>query len=100
MTPKLKAYAISILRYAFMRAKQHTAALQEARIKRGLYSCAICRGEFKRTQVNVDHIDEIMLVCQPFSFDCFIERLFDGPLQVLCKECHQSKTNKAFGDKQ
>lgn len=60
-----------------------------------LYTCAMCKGDFKGTETVVDHI----VPCGSLkSFDdlpAFVERLFcevDG-LRVLCKTCHQEVTN-------
>lgn len=60
-------------------------------------TCASCGGIFPETTCSVDHIEPVVDPNKGFtSWDDVIERLFceeDG-LQVLCKECHDIKTNK------
>lgn len=61
------------------------------------YQCNHCKNWFPDKEVQVDHlIDAGSLTCKEDVGD-FVERLFcevDG-LQVLCKDCHQIKTNNA-----
>lgn len=60
------------------------------------YRCNMCNEEFPGSEVQVDHI---IPTIDPFvgfvSWDNVVERMFceaDG-YQVLCKPCHQIKTN-------
>lgn len=65
------------------------------------YQCNICKEWFAEKEIQVDHtIDAGSLTCKEDVGD-FIERLFcevDG-LQVVCKPCHQIKTNNARNTK-
>jgi 5-methylcytosine-specific restriction endonuclease McrA len=58
--------------------------------------CAYCRAHFPVKLVSVDHILPIVDPATGFTnWDDTIERMFcekDG-LQVLCKDCHDKKTN-------
>lgn len=59
------------------------------------YICAACNGEFKGTEVQVDHIVPCGTLKSWKELAIFAERLFcetDG-LRVLCKSCHGSVTN-------
>lgn len=63
------------------------------------YKCAMCGGEFKRDEVQVDHIDPVIpygKTIQDMSYDEIVDRIFCrlDNLQVLCKECHKKKTKK------
>ena len=60
------------------------------------YQCAACKNHFKAEEVNVDHIIPAGTLKCFADLPGFVERLFcevDG-LQVMCKPCHDSKTQK------
>ena len=59
------------------------------------YQCSRCFGWFKRTEVQVDHREACGSCSSWEEFARFAERLFCEPegLDVMCKECHQKKTN-------
>ena len=60
------------------------------------FTCAHCNEVFPAKDVQVDHITPLVDPCGFTGWDGFIERLFcevDG-MQVLCKPCHQIKTNE------
>jgi len=60
------------------------------------YQCAHCSNWFKATEVEVDHITEVGSLKCSEDLEGFIERLTpEEGFQVLCKACHQIKTNKA-----
>jgi len=64
--------------------------------------CAICGLCFPMGDVQVDHIQPVVPVDREIlSWDEYIERLFCGVdnLQVLCKPCHQIKTNDENHDR-
>lgn len=59
------------------------------------YRCAVCCKHFPQAEVAVDHIVPAGSLKSFDDLGPFAERLFcemDG-LQVLCKTCHQIKTN-------
>lgn len=61
------------------------------------YKCNICNNWFPDKEVEVDHIIEAGSLQSGKDLEQFVERLFcevEG-LQVVCKSCHQNKTNKA-----
>jgi len=91
----LHYYIISVLRRASYRFRSRTIAFGRARIKRGLYKCADCDGEFDRYDVQLDHIEPVVDPIDGFiSWDIFIKRLFIEPegYACLCKNCHSIKT--------
>ena len=64
--------------------------------KRFEYHCADCRQWFPDSQIQVDHITPAGSLKTFGDLPGFCERLFceaDG-LQLLCKSCHQVKTNR------
>jgi hypothetical protein len=79
---------------------------REARVDRGFYLCKCCNEKVpwtkreggKRVQnVFVDHIDPVIDPSTGFTtWDSFIDRLFceKENLQILCKDCHDSKTSE------
>lgn len=60
------------------------------------YQCAECTKWFKQQDVQVDHITPCGSLRSYGDLPLFVERLFCEPedMQVLCKGCHQQKTNE------
>ena len=59
------------------------------------YQCAECSGWFTNKEIQVDHIEPAGKLSSYADIADFAKRLFceaEG-MQVLCLECHQSKTN-------
>lgn len=84
----------SALRTAFQKypVKHHAKRLAMCV---GGYQCAKCEGVFKSSEVQVDHIEPCGSLKTYSDLPGFTERMFcevEG-FQVLCKECHQAKTN-------
>nr|WP_281257865.1 HNH endonuclease signature motif containing protein [Streptomyces uncialis] len=50
-------------------------------------TCAICRGTFLPSQVDIDHIRPLALGGEDVASN----------VQVLCKSCHKTKTAVDFG---
>ena len=61
------------------------------------YKCNHCKGWFMDKEVQVDHIVDAGSLTNGDDLKGFVERLFCevGGFQVLCKPCHQIKTNNA-----
>lgn len=60
------------------------------------YTCAECKGWFQGKDCQVDHIEPAGSLNKYSDIGGFCKRLFcevDG-MQVLCKPCHQLKTNE------
>ena len=109
------SYIKSVLRKASLRWPPINAVYKRARVDRGLYKCDGCgqvvpltsvvtlkNGKTKRVKnVSVDHIQPIVPVEGFDSWDKVIERLFcaESNLQVLCKECHDKKTETEKNDR-
>ncbi len=99
-TGKPKSYNLysnlrSALRQVWLRSPAKQEAERMARISRGLYLCATCKGEFTNKQVRMDHILPVVCPEKGFSgWDSYMERMFCGPegLQCLCELCHSEKT--------
>ena len=85
----------SALRSAFQRWGPKHSAKQAAKVAYNTYVCAHCDGWFGARQVEVDHIVQCGSLRSYDDLPGFVERMFceaDG-FQVLCKDCHQAKTN-------
>jgi hypothetical protein len=56
----------------------------------------MCGLLYRNKEINMDHIHPVIPVEGWDNWDGFIERLFvdDEGWQVLCKACHQEKTNE------
>ena len=61
-----------------------------------VYQCNSCRGTFKSTEVNVDHITPAGTLRDYSDLPQFVKNLFceADNLQVLCKKCHDTKTKE------
>lgn len=84
-----------ILRNASLRWPARNECLKLARVARGLYKCNMCKEEFPRSSVHVDHIDPVISIKENFTtWDDFINRLFCNveQFQLLCESCHLIKT--------
>ena len=59
------------------------------------YQCKKCKGWFKSDEVNVDHIEPAGGLNCAQDLPAFVEKLFCevNNLQVLCKTCHDVKTD-------
>lgn len=92
----LKPFVINLLRRGTFVWKPRTEAMKAARIERGLYLCAICKGSFKNKDIKLDHIDPVVDVKTGFvDFDTYIDRMFceADNFQVCCRGCHDTKSS-------
>lgn len=94
---KRKAFVISTLRRASYRWFPRSGALALSRIARGLYICNICQLVFEKKHTALDHKDPVVDPVKGFTnWDDYINRLYcsETGFQVLCLECHKTKTAK------
>lgn len=94
---KVKAFAWQALRRSSYRWPPRWEAERESRVRRGVYQCNICKGEFRKKDTQMDHVDPIVPVDAEWEgFDEAIPRLLVGKegWQRLCRECHTEKTNR------
>lgn len=61
-----------------------------------MYPCAICKGIFKGSEVQVDHINPAGSLRCSGDLEQFVENLFCeiDNLRVLCKDCHNEVTQE------
>lgn len=90
--PSLHTRLRSTLRALWLRSPERYAAIKAARVSRGLYLCASCKGAFGVKGIAVDHIEPCGRLTSLQDASAFLERLFHGRLQVLCRDCHAAKT--------
>lgn len=93
----LKVFLTNWLRRGSYVTPMRNEAMKQARIGRGIYRCANCEGEFKRGDIQVDHIHPVIDPKVGFlNWDTYIERLYCEArlLQILCKPCHRIKTDE------
>lgn len=93
----LKKWLAPALRRISYRFPARTEAKKAARVARNQYRCAHCGGTFKNSEIQLDHLAPVIDPETGFTdWNSYIARLFppiDG-WQVLCRQCHLSKTNK------
>jgi 5-methylcytosine-specific restriction endonuclease McrA len=86
----------SALRSAFQKWGPKHEARRNAKLAYNTYECAACGDTFGSKDVQVDHIVPAGSLKEFSDLPGFVERMFcevDG-FQVLCKDCHQVKTNE------
>ena len=90
----------SALRNAYSRYPPKFQAKEAARRKKKAgkrfeYQCAVCNKWFPNSETEVDHIEPAGSLRSYDDLPAFVEKLFCEPdgLQVVCKVCHQRKTN-------
>jgi len=112
-TPPFKHYSIwttsrfwsfvrSALRQAFTRWPPKYKVLENSkRIVKDKrhkyeYKCSKCKKYYKRTEIEVDHIEPAGSLKDYNDLPTFVERLFVGEegLRLLCKPCHRKITNE------
>jgi len=98
----------SSLRRGFMFWKPITDAKKAARRKyegenkrrKWEYQCKECEGWFSDKEIAVDHIVPVGSLKSYEDIEGFLKRLtIEDGFQVMCKECHQGKTNRERGYK-
>lgn len=108
---KKRNWIISQLRGSFRRYATKYEVLREAQTEKKInastgriaqhYRCNCCKKEFVQSSVQVDHIVPVMKATGFDTWDDYINSLFCSKdnLQVLCKGCHQKKTNTENKDR-
>jgi len=90
----LKNYLIQHLRRIGYRNIHRAAAFAAAHKGRGEWECQLCRQIFGSSRDL--HGDHLLPVVDPnigwTSWDEYINRLFLGEIQAICKECHNKKS--------
>lgn len=83
-------------RYAALAKAKHPKPAGTEGRHRVEFRCAHCKGSFEGKKVEVDHIVRAGSLRSYDDLAGFVERLYceSSGLQVLCKPCHQIKTNK------
>jgi len=95
MDKKLRAKIIAHLRRIGYLNVTYKEAMAGAHAARGQWSCASCKGSFKRTEIHGDHIEPVIDPETGFTdWNSYIERLFLGQIQSLCITCHKAKSER------
>lgn len=88
-TARIRSALRQVWRWSPMRGE----ALKKARVGRGSYLCASCSGLFGPKDVRVDHVEPVTpLGWDSSDWSTYVDRLFNGMLQILCDKCHTVKT--------
>lgn len=104
---RIKSFIVSVLRAGSRRWPPKYETLNAAKTEKKTnartgrmaqhYRCNACKQEFPAKEVQVDHKKPVIDPTVGFvDWNTFIERMFCGKdnLQVLCKSCHDTKTQK------
>jgi 5-methylcytosine-specific restriction endonuclease McrA len=100
-------FIVAVLRAGTRRWPPKYEALNEAKTEKKInektkrlaqhYLCAMCENEFTSKDIQVDHIEPVVNPKTGFtSWNDYIPRLFceRSNLQVLCTDCHKTKTKE------
>lgn len=83
----------SALRKVWLYSPQRREAL--IKVKNGkMYWCSTCNKMMPKWAIDVDHIIPCGSLGSIEDVKGFVDRLFHGQLQILCKVCHTLKTHK------
>ena len=105
-TARFWTFIRSSIRQAWNKYPVKYQALKQAEVGRQInkktgrlakhYRCNICGKHFPAKEVQVDHILGVGVLKKRSDLPEFYDRMFCGveDLQVVCKPCHQLKTNK------
>lgn len=102
-----KSFIVAVLRNGSRRWPPKYTALNNAKTDKKInkktgrlaqhFRCNACKEEFPAKEVQVDHIKPVVDPKTGFKdWNTFVKRLFCDidNLQVLCKTCHQEKSQK------
>lgn len=91
-----RAFVISQLRKSSYKWKYRTDAIKKARIDRGVYKCAGCFKLMGVKDFAVDHKEPVVDERGFVDWNTYVPRMLchTDNFQVLCKECHDIKTQK------
>lgn len=104
MTKKAKTLEVklrSAIRLIWSRSAERRAILKQAEKdfyladhmdKTGYFKCPICAKEWPIQMAEVDHEPPVGPLPHWRGTVSFIEAMFFGPQQVICKICHKKKT--------
>lgn len=84
----------SALRKVWMYSPQRREALAASKTTAGMYLCPLCVKLCEKWAMDVDHIEECGKFTELDHVRGFIDRLFNGKLQAICKNCHKAKRKK------
>lgn len=87
---KLRAAVRGVWQYDHARRALVVGVTQKSDTLGKFFTCPACRKDWPIQLATVDHEPEL----GSFTMDTigdWIQRLFNGPQQVLCKPCHQRK---------
>lgn len=89
------AFSKNALRRASRYWWSYSEAESRGRVSRGLYLCASCQEQFKRKEVQIDHINPVVSTDGGTNdLNTYVDTLFCDPenLQLLCLPCHKIKS--------
>lgn len=92
----LKSYIIAHLRRIGYRNIHRAKAFEKAHIGRAQWQCQLCQQIFPSSRdLHGDHCIPVVSPDTGFTtWDEYIDRLFLGEIQAICKECHKNKSNE------
>lgn len=100
---KLTSMLISAIRQVWMSAPNKLAKIEQARIPdmnpktrtKWLFQCEHCKGFFKLSDIEVDHIEGNHTFTKLSDFENYCDKILNASLdemQILCVEDHATKT--------
>lgn len=91
-----KKFVIAALRRVSFRWPGRSEAKKEARVGYGVYVCRVCGGLLGASEGRLDHILPVVPVRGFSDWDDYLYRLLPPStgFQLLCEECHETKTRR------
>lgn len=90
-----QGWVINQLRRLSLKWPPRSKVKTDARLRRGIYKCALCLKETRAKDIFLDHIEPVVDPKTGFvDYNTYIARLFvpkEG-FQAICRECHDKKT--------
>lgn len=84
----LKSRITSALRRIWFYGPSRREAVKLA--KAGGNRCSICK--VPQDKLQMDHVQPVVPLSGEYTWDIYIDRLFNGELRGICKPCHKAHT--------
>lgn len=89
---KIRAALRDIYRYSPMRKETIKAVIFESKVVGKAFTCPKCEVDWPIQMADVDHEPPLGPLIDSTDLKHWVDELFYGSVQVICKLCHKKKT--------